>query len=104
MSDDGEVALQVANAAMAEIEAHEKLCGERYRQILTNQERGETDRRELRGSLEAGQEKLRIQISQGHGLIHGRMWTLMFSMIMTLAAAAGTLGLILLAYIQSRGP
>lgn len=101
--EDGELALQVANAAMAEMESHEKLCGERYRQIIENQQRGDTDRRELKVALDSGQEKLRLQISSGHALIHSRMWTMMFSMLMTVVCAAGTLGLILLAYIQSRG-
>lgn len=99
--NDGEIALQVANAAMMKMESHEELCGERYGQIVKNQERSESDRREMRSAIETGQATLRAAISSGHEKIYGLMWRMMFSMIATLVTVAGALGLILLSYIQN---
>lgn len=63
-------AYMVANAAMAKIESHEKLCGERYRQIVSNQNVSAQDR-----------EKLRAMISDRFHNLYGFLWKITFSVV-----------------------
>lgn len=60
----------VANAAMAKMESHEKLCSERYRQIVANQNVSAQDR-----------EKLRALISDRFNSLYGFLWKITFSVI-----------------------
>lgn len=66
-------AYMVANAAMMRLEQHEKLCGERYKQIVANQNLSTQDR-----------EKLRDMISQRFKDLYGFLWKITLSIVATL--------------------
>ncbi len=80
MSPSDEAAYDIANAAMDRIEQHEKLCGERYAQIVSNQNIGSQDRTILRELMSDKFEKL-----------YGFLWKITFSFIGLLVGALGTM-------------
>jgi hypothetical protein len=63
-------AYMVANAAMAKMEAHERLCSERYKQIVANQNVSAQDR-----------EKMRALISERFNSLYGFLWKITFSLV-----------------------
>jgi hypothetical protein len=76
MTDHGEAAYEIANAAMERMDVHEKLCGERYAQIVANQAISAQDRTVLRELLSSKFEKL-----------YGFLWKIAFAVIGTLFTA-----------------
>jgi hypothetical protein len=69
-------AYMVANAAMMRLEQHEKTCGERYRQIVANQNISTQDR-----------EKLREMISLRFKDLYGFLWKITATIVLGLVGA-----------------
>jgi hypothetical protein len=78
--DWGRDAYEVANTAMVRFEQHEILCGERYQQIVMNQNLSAQDR-----------DKMRELISQRFKDLYGFMWAIAIAIIGTLVTVCGGL-------------
>lgn len=83
-----EAAHNVADAVMRRLEVHENVCGERYKQIVANQNLSTEDR-----------SKLREMISERFKSLYGFLWGIAFSIIGFMAIVV--VGLI--AFIANNG-
>lgn len=62
MSDDAQVALTAATVVSARIDAHEKVCGERYQQIMCNSNEIKETLRTISADLKGAVERIHTRI------------------------------------------
>jgi hypothetical protein len=67
---NGDEGYMLANAAMMKLESHEKICGERYKQIVANQNLSVQDR-----------EKLRELVLERFNHLNAFMWKIALSIV-----------------------
>lgn len=70
-------AYMIANAAMAQLESHEKVCEWRYQQIVMNQNLGAQDRVTMHAENKAALEKIGGRIDR----MYSRAWVAMITIM-----------------------